>query len=219
LQEFPADAAARAALQQLEAKTPALTTATVPDAPPLPEHSKRTPLAGGAAGAAGPTGAPAAPGRALADVLIAERVVTPQSVQPLLQRLQAGQAAALAKQQPLTLVQLLVDEQIVKLDDLLAVLAERSGLPYLPVAWYDVDRDVAGLLPVELCLQHCVLPVDLISRSVLLATADPFCPAARDEIAAALDYHLFWYVAAPADIITALRRAHGLDGKGGRGGA
>jgi hypothetical protein len=26
-----------------------------------------------------------------------------------------------------------------------------------------------------------------------------------------LDYNLFWYVAAPADILAALRRAHGMD--------
>ncbi len=221
LQEAPQDAAARAALSQLEAQTPALTALILPDAPPLPQNSKRTPPVVAAAAAAGPAGARTGlPGRALADVLIAEHLVTPQSIQPLLQRLQVEQAAALAKKQPLTLVQMLVDDQIARLDDILTVLVDRSGLPYLPLGTYDVDRDIARLLPVEICLRWCVLPVDLISRSLLVATADPFCSSLREEVSALLEYHIFWYVAAPADIGNAIQRAHGLDVKNNqRGGA
>lgn len=216
LQEAPHDAAARVALQQLEAKTAGCNVVPATDTPLLPEDSKPTPAAGVAAGAAGPvtTGKPA-PGRALADALIAEKLITPQAVEPLLQRIHDDQAAALEKKQPLTLAQLIVDDRIAKLEDVLSAMMDHSGLPYLPLSMYDVDRDIAYLLPVEMCLRLCVVPVDLISRSVLVATADPFCPVLRNEVAMALDYHIFWYVAAPAEIISAIRRAHGLDGKRG----
>ena len=48
-------------------------------------------------------------------------------------------------------------------------------------------------------------------RSVLIATANPFDQAARKQVEAMLDYHVFWFVAPPSDIVGALRRAHGLD--------
>jgi len=206
LKEAPHDDAAQAALNKLAKQTadlgimpPAATPAPPPVAP-----------------AKGPVLTPQPmPGRELADALIAEKLVTPQAVEPLLQRLRDAQATVLEKKQPVTLAQLLVDEHIAKMEDVLDAMINRSGLPYLPLSFYDVDRDIALLLPTEMCLRLCVVPVDLISRSVLVATADPFCPALRAEVAAVLEYHIFWYVASPAEIASTIRRTHGLDGKHG----
>src|SRR5947208_3076052 len=78
-----------------------------------------------------------------------------------------------------SLVQLLVNEQIGKLDDLLSFLIDKAGLPYLPLSIYDVDRDVACLLPLDVCMQFCIVPFDLISRSALIATTNPFDQGAR----------------------------------------
>jgi tetratricopeptide (TPR) repeat protein len=217
LQAVPNDAVSRSALNQLSAQTSGASELPTTGTPPLPEDSKPTPPTGVAAEAAGLASITTAPGRALADALIAEKLLTPQAVEPLLRRVRDGQAVALEKKQPLTLAQLVVDDNIAKLEDVLGAMMDRSGLPYLPLSVYDVDRDIAALLPVEICLRHCVLPVDLISRSVLVVTADPFCPTLRNEVTAALDYHIFWYIAAPAEIASAIRRTHGLDSK--RGGA
>ena len=148
---------------------------------------------------------------ALAAALVAEGVVTRAVVNPLLQRLHAERASAVQVGQTLTLVQLLVTAQLAKLDDLLTVIVDRSGLPYLPLSTYDVDRDVACLLPREIAFEFCLIPVDRISRCVLIAVANPLDPAIRDRIRVLVDYDLFWYVSAPADITMALRRAHDLD--------
>ena len=75
--------------------------------------------------------APAATGGdlALAKVLIAAGVVTHAVVNPLLQRLPAERAVAIRNGQTLTLLQLLTNEKIAKLDDLLAISIKQSGLP------------------------------------------------------------------------------------------
>lgn len=112
---------------------------------------------------------------------------------------------------PLSLAQLIINEQFAKQEDVLTVILNKSMLPYLPLANYDVDRETASLLPLELCWQFCLIPFDQISRCLLVATANPFQAAAKRTVEAALQANLFWYVAAPGDIVTALRRAHRLE--------
>jgi tetratricopeptide (TPR) repeat protein len=219
LEEYPSDPDARAALAELEAKTsPISTTSQLSGAPSLREDSKPSQpvptLAAGTAAAPRSSVSKAKDGdgdRALADLLIAEKVLTPQAVEPLLKRLAANRDSGGETTQPLSLVQLLADEQIVKLDDTLSVLVERSGLPYLPLLNYDVDRDAACLLQREFCFANCIVSFDLISRSVLIATANPFDAALRAQVEGMLSYNVFWYITSPADIHAALRRAYGMD--------
>ena len=221
LQEYPDDPEVLAALSEIEAKTSQLSTAHQPSgAPSLGEDSKPTPsaptLAAGAA--APPSSSPAKQppedgNKALVDVLLAEKLITAQAVEPLLKRLASSPAGNGENAQSFTLSQLLVDEQLIKLEDFLCLLVDRSGLPYLPLSTYDVDRDAACLLPRELCFENCIVPFDLISRSVLIATANPFDMQLRSQAEVMLAYNVFWYVTSPEEIHTALRRAHGLDTK------
>jgi Type II secretion system (T2SS), protein E, N-terminal domain/Tetratricopeptide repeat len=220
LQEYPNDPEVLAALLEIEAKTSQLSTARQPSgAPSLREDSKPTPSAPTlAAGAAAPPSSsakstPEDGNKALIDVLLAEKLITVQAVEPLLKRLASSPAGSSENAQPLTLPQLLIDEQLIKLEDFLSLLVDRSGLPYLPLSTYDVDRDAACLLPRELCFENCIVPFDLISRSVLIATANPFDLAIRSQAQTMLAYNVFWYVTSPEEIQTALRRAHGLDTK------
>lgn len=225
LQENPNDPEVLGALAELEAKTSQLSAGRQPSgAPSLREDSKPTPpapaLAAGAAAPPSPSPSKLKPedgNKALADVLIAEKLITPQAVEPLLKRLASGQAGAGENAAPLSLVQMLVDEQMVKLEDLLTVLIDRGGLPYLPLSTYDVDRDAVCLLPRDLCFEQCIVPFDLISRSVLIATANPFDMGGRSQAEVMLAYNVFWYVTSPEEINVALRRAHGLDSKHAQG--
>lgn len=219
LQEHPNDPDVLKALSELEAKTSGFNLAAASGTPALSEDSKPTPPAptlavgAGASQSSHASRKPEDGDRALANMLLAEKFVTPQAVEPLLQRLTAQRPASIEKGQPLTLVQMLVDEQITKLEDILTLLVDKSGLAYLPLSIYDVDRDVACLLPKDFCFAHCIIAFDLISRSLLIATANPFDVVARNQAELIAGYSVFWYLASPAEIISALRRVHGLDSK------
>ena len=210
----PDDSKTRAALVELESKLASLTALQPSGAAPSAEGSKLR-----ATVSAAPTGpSPALPRHkpadgdaALAEMLVAEKVATPDMIQPLLQRLRTERTTALQKGQTLTLVQLLVDEQAAKLEDILVALVNRSGLPYLPLSVYDVDHDTACLLPREVCFQHCIIPFDVISRSVLIATANPFDTAVREQVRTMVNYNPIWYVSSPGDITHALRHAYGIE--------
>jgi tetratricopeptide (TPR) repeat protein len=213
LRESPDDANTRAALTELESKLSRLTPSHPSEAAPSAASSKLR-----AAASAAPVGpSPVLPRHKasaddeLVEMLVAEKIASLEAIQPLLRRLQTERGAALQKGQTLTLVQLLVEGQIATLDNILIALVNRSGLPYLPLSAYDVDHDVACLLSLEICFQHCIIPFDVISRSVLIATANPFDTAAQERVRTMVDYDPIWYVSSPGEITQALRRAYGMD--------
>ena len=104
-------------------------------------------------------------------------------------------------------IQLLADKGTLVLEKSLKLLSEKARLGYLPLDKYDADLDLTRSFPIESCQRWCVLPFDKMSKSVLVATANPFNRQAAKELEAATQARLLWYLAPPADIIKWLRRA------------
>jgi hypothetical protein len=51
-----------------------------------------------------------------------------------------------------------------------------------------------------------VLPFDRMSKSVLVATANPFNAQAAKELAQATPHRLLWYLTPPAELVQNLRK-------------
>jgi len=60
---------------------------------------------------------------------------------------------------------------------------------------------------VATCQRWCVLPFDRMSKSVLVATANPFNQQAAKELAEATPHRLLWYLVPPVDLVGNLRKA------------
>src|SRR5438105_4628384 len=71
-------------------------------------------------------------------------------------------------------IQMLADKGIIPSEKSLKVLADRTRLGYLPLDKYDVDLELARTFPREICKRWCILPFDRMSKSVMVATANPF---------------------------------------------
>ncbi len=95
---------------------------------------------------------------------------------------------------------------IVPLEKSLRLLCEKSRLPFLPLDRYDFDTELARTFPAAVCRRWCVLPFDRMSKSVLVATANPFNQQAAKELGEATRHRLLWYVASPADLTASLRK-------------
>lgn len=104
-------------------------------------------------------------------------------------------------------IQKLNDRGVHTLDKSLKLLSDKSRLAYLPLDRYDVDMDLARGFPADVCRRWCVLPIDRMSKSILVVTANPFNQQAIKELSAATTHRLMWYLATPADIISNLRKA------------
>lgn len=105
-------------------------------------------------------------------------------------------------------LQSLADKAILPLDKSLKLLCERSRLSFLPLERYDVDIELARSFPREICLRWAILPFDRMSKSVLVATANPFNKQATRDLEAATKNRLLWYVVSPAELVKLIRKIY-----------
>jgi len=104
-------------------------------------------------------------------------------------------------------IQLLADKGLLPSEKSLKVLVDKARLGYMPLEKYDVDLDLARTFPAEICKRWCVLPFDRMSKSILVATANPFNRHAAKEMADATKCRLLWYLAPPSEIVKNLNKA------------
>jgi tetratricopeptide (TPR) repeat protein len=104
-------------------------------------------------------------------------------------------------------VQLLHEKGIFQIDKSLRLLSDKSRMAFLPLDRYDIDMDLARGFPAEVCRRWCVLPFDRMSKAILVATANPFNQQAAKDLAEATTHRLLWYVCAPNDLTSNLRKA------------
>ena len=104
-------------------------------------------------------------------------------------------------------MQRLADKDVLAIDASLKLISGRGRFPYLPLDRYDVDLDLTRTFPAEICRRWCILPFDRMSKTVFVATANPFNLAAAAELSQATRQRLLWFVASPAEINKSLRKA------------
>jgi hypothetical protein len=104
-------------------------------------------------------------------------------------------------------IQLLSDKGILAMEKSLKLLTDKTRIAFLPMDKYDIDLELARSFPAETCRRWCVMPFDRMSKSVLVATANPFNQQAVKELAEATANRLLWYLVPPVDLIKNLRKA------------
>lgn len=103
-------------------------------------------------------------------------------------------------------IQNLADRSILPIERSLRILMDKSRLAYIPLNRYDVDVNVAREFDPDLCRRWSILPFDRMSKTVLVATANPFNQQAMlelDQSQIAPRYQM--YLASPNDLIKALK--------------
>jgi tetratricopeptide (TPR) repeat protein len=119
----------------------------------------------------------------------------------------AGQALAAS------LLDKLCHEDTNKLDAAMSGLIDRTKFAFVPLEYYDVDRQIPRMLPDYLTLGRLFLPFDLISRTIMIACCNPFDAAGRDAVQQSLDYTVTWYLARPSAIVKALQDVYRLESR------
>jgi hypothetical protein len=103
-------------------------------------------------------------------------------------------------------IQVLADKGILHAETSLRLLADKTRVAFMPLDRYDLDLDLARTFPAETCHRWCVLPFDRMSKSVMVATANPFNQQAAKELSEATSNRLLWYLVPPLDLLKNLRK-------------
>jgi tetratricopeptide (TPR) repeat protein len=121
----------------------------------------------------------------------------------------AANETSSAKPSP-SLLAMLAERGIASVEKSLGLIVEKTRLPFLPLGICEVDSGRANLVEREFCLRHLVLPFDQVSRTLLVATVNPFDTRAKHHVEAAAGTRVQWYVTTPEDMTSQLRNVFRL---------
>ena len=203
LQHHPDDPEVLRALAELESS--ATTLQTVPQEILEPGGLEGSAAAGlGGAGAAGLAGTEEVDdGRqTMYKLFVDSRIISPSDFEVCWPRAWEAPPGSTVD----AFIQTLGDRGTFLVEKSLKLLCEKSRLAYVPIEKYDVDFELARTFPGESCRRWCVLPFDQMSKSVLVATANPYNRQAAKELETATNARLLWYLAPPQEIVRALKK-------------
>jgi hypothetical protein len=149
----------------------------------------------------------------LAKFLIVQQMFAEDAVNAGLAAVQEADKAISGQMLAASLVDRLCKGDEEKSERILAALIDRTKFAYVPLEYYDVDRQVVRMLPDSLTINRLFVPFDLISRTIMVAVSNPFDGAAREAVEQSLDYTVIWYLAKPATIIKTLQDVYRLEAR------
>ena len=149
----------------------------------------------------------------LAKFLIVQQLFDEQVVAAALDEVKRSNKDLSGRALAVSLLDMLCKENVDGLEKVLSALIDRTKFAYVPLEYYDVDRQISPMLPDHLTLGRLFVPFDLVSRTMMVACCNPFDAAGRDAVQQSLDYTVMWYLARPAAIIRSLQSIYRLDAR------
>jgi hypothetical protein len=203
LQRYPGDPDVQEALQQIESKANSFASeVALPDTSLVPKAPATTTLVRKPAEKALP--AEIDDGRRLMyKIFVESKVITPGDFD-LCWASPDLSSPPTAVVEPF--IQLLADRGVLPVDKSLKLLSEKSRCAYLPLGQYDIDMDLARKFPADICRRWCILPFDRMSKSIFVATCNPFNQQAAKELAHGTPNRLLWYLVPPAELVKNIRK-------------
>ncbi len=105
-------------------------------------------------------------------------------------------------------IHILAEKAICPVEKSLKLLSDRTRLGYLPLEKYDIDLELCRSFQKDTCQRWCVLPFDRMSKSIMVATTNPFNIAAQEELQRSTTNRIIWCLATPVDLIKVIKKVY-----------
>ena len=135
--------------------------------------------------------------------------------QGLIDDLQYEEVVAELKRNSTSVMQVLQDFGIMKIDDILHVMAAHIGADIVSLKDREFSPELLNTVPPNIARMYQCIPVALDNGTVQIALADPLDPAKPDEIHFAIKRDVQIVVADPGEIEKAIDRLYGQDDSSG----
>lgn len=83
---------------------------------------------------------------------------------------------------PVTVQHALADRGFKNMDKVLRFMAVNSGMPIIPLGSFDLQREAAGLLPLDFMTRRAAVVFDLMGHEALVALLNPYDTELREEV-------------------------------------
>ncbi len=146
----------------------------------------------------------------LSAFLIKHRIVPEELVKTALERVRHMNRNLTGEAIAVSLIDEIARSPGIEVDPILCGILDRTKFAFIPLDIYDVDRQIVKMLPEALTLGRLLVPFDIISRTVMVAMANPFDALGKQAAQQMLDYNIQWHLATPAAITKTLRDSYRL---------
>ena len=150
----------------------------------------------------------------LAKFLIVQQLFPEEDVNAALENVKHANKDLTGQAMAISLLEDLCKQDVDRLEGVLSALIDRTKFAYVPLEYYDTDRQIAPMLPDYLTLGRLFVPFDLVSRTMMVACCNPFDSTGREAVQQSVDYTVSWYLAKPAAITKSLQSIYRLDPRG-----
>ena len=88
--------------------------------------------------------------------------------------------------------------------DIAQALTAQYGFPYLPLANYEIDKEVISSVPENVCRKFVLVPIDKIGKSLTIAMANPLDVQAAEDVELITGCTIQTFVSTSTDIKQAI---------------
>lgn len=102
--------------------------------------------------------------------------------------------------------QVLVDLGYTSEEAIAQAITAQYGFPYLPLENYEIDPDIIKIIPKNVALQYCLIPVDKIDNNLTIAMSNPLNSQAIEDIEVLSGLYVQVFVSTASDIKRAIEK-------------
>ncbi len=99
--------------------------------------------------------------------------------------------------------------------ELTGFLSKQYGVPSIDLESFDIDAEVLGLIPADVCKKHLFIPVNRVGASLIVAMSDPSNIFAIDEVKFLTGYGVEVVVSSEQAIQEAIEKYYGAEQEAG----
>jgi type II secretory ATPase GspE/PulE/Tfp pilus assembly ATPase PilB-like protein len=151
-----------------------------------------------------------APARVLSEAALMQELGSRLVAQGDLTRTQLEDAASRATLLGRSLDQVLLDEQLVPEDRVLALLSEITGIPARPIAAFTITPKTIATIQAHTALHYRIVPVEFSGETLTIATSHPYDLAEQESMQALFGAAVRWVLCSRHDIEEALKHFYGI---------
>lgn len=100
----------------------------------------------------------------------------------LITQAQLDQALELQKDKGGLIGEILVQLKFTSEEDIAKTLTAQYGFAYLPLSNYEVDLELAKMIPERVARQYCLIPIDRMSNNLTIAMSNPLNAQAIEDV-------------------------------------
>lgn len=136
----------------------------------------------------------------IGQILIAKGMITKEQLKEILnlQRRDGGLTG-----------EILVKFGYITEEEIVEAILTQYNIPYLSPDNYNINKEATKLIPAELVLDNCLIPVDISDNSLLVIMADPFNEEIIGRIEEISKHKTKIFIAIPSQIKKAIEKYYG----------